>query len=401
MDFIEDVKKHPHTYTFKDLIHKYNLNHDIIRGKLKRRGLDSLVIKEFSTRSSSTQEVSMRLTNKELHDVVRAERAAKHAHDSNRVIERKYHIAQAELIKAQREIEALTAILEHKPKRININPRPNSKKNVATPFLVLSDWHVEELVDPRTVGNKNRYNLTVAKQRAESIFQNTQKLIAEVEQDMAVTDVAIFLLGDFITGNIHEENVENAQLGPIPAVHYAQDLIESGLQFLLANTTHNFTVYCKVGNHSRITKRVHASTEADNALETAMYVGMARNFRDDERVRFCIEPSYHSSTIIQGTRVRYHHGHAVSYGGGIGGLHIPLRKAVKSWNETEFADFDIMGHFHSFREHTTQKYLVNGSLIGYNAYAERVKAVLEPPIQGFGVFHSKYGPTRLTPVYAE
>lgn len=342
-----------------------------------------------------------RLTTQQLTDVVHAERAMKHANDKHTLVERKYRIAQAELLKAQKEIEALTAVLEYKPRRININPRPSSKKNTATPFLVLSDWHVEELVDPRTIGGKNKYTLEIAKERSERLFQNTHKLMTEVSQDMAVTDVAIFLLGDFITGNIHEENVENAQLGPIPAVHYAQDLLESGLRFLLEHTKFNFTVFCKVGNHSRITKRVHASTEADNALETAMYVGMARNFRDESRIRFCIEPSYHSITIIQGTSVRYHHGHAVSYGGGIGGLHIPLRKAIKSWNETEYADFDIMGHYHSFKEHTTHKYMVNGSLIGYNAYAERVKAVLEPPIQGFGVFHSKYGPTRLTPVYAE
>lgn len=350
---------------------------------------------------SFTSEASVKLTNKELSDVVRAERAMKYAHDKHTVVERKYRIAQAELLKAQKEIEALTAVLEYKPRRLNINPRPNQKKNSASPFLVLSDWHVEELVDPRTVGGKNKFNLEIAKTRSISIFQNALKLMNEVEQDMLVEDVAIFMLGDFITGNIHEENVENAQLGPIPAIHYAQDLLESGLQFLLEKTKYNFTVYCKVGNHSRITRKIHASTEADNALETAMYVGMARNFRDESRIRFCIEPSYHSLTVIQGSLVRYHHGHAVMYGGGIGGLHIPLRKAIKSWNETEYADIDIMGHFHSFKEHTTQKYMVNGSLIGYNAYAERVKAVLEPPIQGFGVFHSKYGATRLTPIYAE
>lgn len=396
---LDDVRKHPHHYSYKELMHKYRTSHAIVRGRINRAGLEDLIVLEH--KSSLQPEDKVKLTNKELSDIVRAERAMKHEHDKHTVVERKYRIAQAELIRAQKEIEALTAVLEYKPKRLNINPRPNQKKNVASPFLVLSDWHVEELVDPRTVGGKNKYNLEIAKARSVTIFQNALKLMNEVEADMAVESVAIFMLGDFITGNIHLENIENAQLGPIPAVHYAQDLLESGLRFLLDNTKYHFTVYCKVGNHSRITQRIHASTEADNALETAMYVGMARNFRGEERIRFCIEPSYHSITVIQGTLVRYHHGHAVLYGGGIGGLHIPLRKAIKSWNETEYADIDIMGHFHSFKEHTTQKYLVNGSLIGYNAYAERVKAVLEPPIQGFGVFHSKYGATRLTPIYAE
>jgi hypothetical protein len=85
----------------------------------------------------------------------------------------------------------------------------------------------------------------------------------------------------------------------------------------------------------------------------------------------------------------------------VGGLHIPLRKAIKSWNENDRADFDIMGHYHSFIEHTTLKYMVNGSLIGYNAYAERIKCPLEAPLQGFGMIHKKYGVTSLTPIYAE
>jgi hypothetical protein len=343
----------------------------------------------------------MKPTKEQLVELVRAERVAKAASERGSMLEKKYRVVQGELQRAQREISALLDVGDHKPRHIHINPRPHKHHSRATPFMVFSDWHVEEEVKPQTVGGKNRFTLKIAEERATRIVQTGHKLVEEVARDMKIEDVALFFLGDFITGNIHDENVENAQLGPIPAIHFAQDLLESALRFLLANTPYRYTVYCKVGNHSRITRFVHASTEADNSLETAMYVGMARNFRQEERVRFVIEPSYFSLVKIQGVRVRYHHGHAVAYGGGVGGLHIPLRKAIKSWNETERADFDIMGHYHSFLEHTTYKYMVNGSLIGYSAYAERVKAVMEPPVQGFGVFHSKHGVTRLSPLYGE
>ena len=175
----------------------------------------------------------------------------------------------------------------------------------------------------------------------------------------------------------------------------------SNLDLLLRETTYNFTVYCKAGNHSRITPKVRASTELGNSLELALYVSMMKRYQGNPRVKFHIEPSYYSIVNILGTRVRFHHGHAVAYGGGVGGLHIPLRKAIKSWNETARADLDIMGHYHSFLEHTTAKYMVNGSLIGYSAYAERVKAVIEPPLQGYCLIHKKYGVTRPTPIFAE
>ena len=342
-----------------------------------------------------------KLTDDQLAEVIRAERVAKQAKDSSSLAERKYKLAQVEIERIQREIEALTQVAEYQPSTFHINPRPKRGNHEATPFMVFSDWHVEEKVDPRSISGKNKYNLAIAKHRAERVFQNSQKLIEEVARDVVVNDVAVFLIGDFITGNIHLENIENALLGPVSAIHYAQDLLESGINFLLEQTPYTYTFYCKVGNHSRITQKVRASTEFDNSLETAMFVGMARNYRDNPRVRFVIDPSYYSIVKIQGVKVRYHHGHAVSYGGGVGGLHIPLRKAIKSWNETEQADFDIMGHYHSFMEHATYKYMVNGSLIGYSAYAERVKAVIESPMQGFGVFHSRYGTTRITPIFAE
>lgn len=336
-----------------------------------------------------------------LPELVQAERQAYVAREQGSLANRKYKQLLKDYNRLQLENEALQSVLEYSPRKFSINPRPNRKQKIGVPFAVFSDWHVEEKVDPRTVSGKNRYTLKIAEKRAERCFQNTLRLIEERARDVEVTDVAIFLLGDFITGNIHMENIENAQLGPISATHFAQDLLENGLRFLLENTPYRFTCYCKVGNHSRITKRVRASTEADNALETAMYVGMDRNFRNEDRIQFHIEPSYHSIVKINGVRVRYHHGHSVKYGGGIGGLHIPLRKKIKSWNETETADFDIMGHYHNFLEYTTGVYMVNGSLIGYSAYAERIGAVLEPPMQGFGLFHSRYGVLGLTPIYVE
>lgn len=336
-----------------------------------------------------------------LPELVHAERQAHSAKQKGSLAERKYRALLRDYERLETEVEALTQVAQYSPNKYAIKPRKSDKRNNAVPFIVLSDWHVEEEVKPRTVGGKNRFTLAIARKRAERCFQNALNLIEEKARDVEITDVAVFLIGDFITGNIHEENVENAQLGPVPAIHFAQDLLESGLQFLLDNTPYNISCYCKVGNHSRITARVRASTEADNALETAMFVGMARNFREEERIRFHIEPSYYSIVKINGLKIRYHHGHAVSYGGGIGGLHIPLRKAIKSWNETEHADFDIMGHYHSFLEHTTMKYMVNGSLIGYSAYAERVKAVIEPPVQGFGLIHSRYGVIALSPIFVE
>lgn len=343
----------------------------------------------------------MTLKQDEVKQLVDAEKKALKLKETSTVATRKYQHLLKEHNKLQREFDGVTKHLDRDIRPQAIKPTGKKARNEAVPLLVLSDWHVEEEVKPHTVGGKNKYTLDIARKRSERVFQTFVKLVKEKEDDMDIKHIAVFLLGDFITGNIHDENVENAQLLPLDALAYAQELLEAGLDFLLEQTDKDLHIYCKVGNHSRITRRVHASTEWENSLELAMYWSMNRKYHNNPRVTFHMEKSYLSIVDILGTKVRFHHGHAVNYGGGVGGLHIPLRKAIHNWNANEKADVDIMGHYHGFLENSTLKYMVNGSLIGYSAYAERIKAVAERPIQGFGLIHARYGFTSLNPIYAE
>lgn len=368
-----------------DLVHP---NRNSPRGKI---GVDS-----------SLQEAKMpKLKNEEVRGIIDAEAKAEDAKAKSTLAQRKYKLLLDDHRRLQREYDALTGHMGRGVKPVDIKPRHKPSKNEAVPILVLSDWHVEEEVRPQTIGGKNKFNLDIAKSRAARCFQTAAKLVREKEDDVEINDIAIFALGDFITGNIHDENVENALLLPLDALMYAQELLEGGINYLLENTNKSITIYCKVGNHSRITRKVHASTEWENSLEFAMYWSMRRTYENNPRVRFHIEPSYLSVIKILGHSIRFHHGHAVSYGGGVGGLHIPLRKAINGWNQNERAVLDIMGHYHCFTQFTTMQYVVNGSLIGYNAYAERIKAAAEPPIQGFGLIHKKYGFTHVTPIFLE
>ena len=340
-----------------------------------------------------------KLKNDEVEQVVSAELKEQTARADRNFTNRKYQALQKRHARLQREYDTLTGHLNQKVAPVNITARAKGKRGTAVPIIVLSDWHTEEEVKPSTVGGKNKYNLDVATARAEHIFQSAYKLIKEKESEMVIRDVAVFLLGDFITGRIHEENVENALLAPVDALLFVQSIIEGGINFWLnAMPDKRFNFYCKVGNHSRITQRVHASTEAGNSLELAMYSSLKRMY---QQCRWHIEPSYLSTVDILGYTVRYHHGHAVNYRGGVGGLHIPLRKAIHNWNQSGQVTIDVLGHFHNFTEFTTHKYIVNGSLIGYSAYAERIKAIAEPPIQGFALLHKKYGFTSLTPIFGE
>lgn len=343
-----------------------------------------------------------KMTKQEVSALVLQEAATAAESDKRRTLERKYNALKREYEQLSRRHTDLISYEGRSIRPINIKPSTSKGVSEIAPCIILSDWHAEERVDPKVVNRVNNYNLDIAKKRAAYVTQNAVKRMKELSDEGTIKTVPLFLLGDFITGHIHEENVENALLQRLDALQFAEELLTGAIEYLLEHTSYDYVVYCKVGNHSRMTHKVRASTEWQNSVEPMMYWSMKRYFEGKtERVRFCMEESYYSVANILGTRVRYHHGHAVSYGGGVGGLHIPLRKKIKNWNENQPADVDFMGHYHSFLEHATFKYVVNGSLIGYNAYAQRLGVPMEPPLQSMAVIHKQYGVVRLLPLYAE
>ena len=107
----------------------------------------------------------------------------------------------------------------------------------------------------------------------------------------------------------------------------------------------------------------------------------------------------HEYLDVYGTTIRFHHGDDVRYQGGVGGLAIPLRKACDSWDSFKVADITVIGHWHQFVDYGFA--IVNGSLIGYNAYALSIKARFEPPRQAFFLIDKDRGKTLVAPVFVE
>jgi hypothetical protein len=250
----------------------------------------------------------------------------------------------------------------------------------AIAILVASDWHVEEIVDPATVNGMNEYNPDIAKQRAEKFFTNGLRLIKIFQKDTVITRAIIPLLGDFFSNTIHEELQEGNAMMPGDAAWYAQSLIKSGIDYILKNSDIELTLVCHTGNHGRMTKKVHIATEAGNSLERYMYRNLAEQY-DTPRVRFIIANGMQTYLEVFGLTLRFLHGHSIKYAGGVGGITIPIRKAIAQWNKVRKADITFLGHFHQCLD--GGDFVVNGSLIGYNAFAQFIKADYEPPRQQF------------------
>ena len=83
--------------------------------------------------------------------------------------------------------------------------------------------------------------------------------------------------------------------------------------------------------------------------------------------------------------------------GGIGGLSVPLLKAVTRWDLAVRADYHHIGHFHTYSDFG--RVLVNGSLIGYGPFSQWIGASPEPPQQLTYMLDSKRGKCQVTPIW--
>lgn len=293
-------------------------------------------------------------------------------------VKRKYD----EALKTIRRQEKTLTSLENIGQSIEtytIAPKEGDGTSEATPIIVASDWHSEEIVTLAQTNGLNEFHAEIYKDRVEKFFQSSLRLVRLLNQDVKITRVVLALLGDFITNHLHEEAAETNGALPIHAIINVQNDLVSGLEFLLNNSPYEFIIPCKVGNHSRTTKKVRFATENGHSLEHLMYVSMAAYFRNEPRVTFIIEDGYHTYLNVYNQTLRFHHGHAINYQGGIGGIFIPAFKAISQWSKARPATLDLFGHFHQSKD--GGNFVCNGSLIGFNSFALSIKADYEQPRQ--------------------
>lgn len=270
----------------------------------------------------------------------------------------------------------------------------------AVAILALSDWHVEEHVDPAVVNGLNEYTPAIAQKRAERIFQGAVQLV-DVARTFAKIDTAVVWLGgDFISGYIHDELQEGNFMSPSEAILFVQDLLVKGIRFFKREAKlKNLVLPTSFGNHGRSTEKRRVASSYANSFEWLMYRNMEQSVKDTGW-QWKVENGYFNwVTLFDSFKVRFAHGDNIQYGGGVGGISIPVNKAVAQWNKVQPANLDIFGHYHQMIE--MSKWVCNGSLIGYGPYALSIKAEPEPPQQTMVIVSKKRGKILRMPVFAE
>ena len=312
----------------------------------------------------------------------------------------KYKAALAQMDRERERADSFTALQGVTPVALPKSGRHKKRaRHQATAVLMLSDIHCEERVLPETVNNENDYSLDVCQLRLAELEERFLDCLAHERHQADVDRVLIWLGGDFITGHIHPDCVEVAQLSPMNATRWIAERLR-GLIDNIAKHARSVIVCTNAGNHGRSTEKNRIATELDHSWEQMMYHTLAREERN-KNVAWQIAEGHLGYVDLDGFLVRTTHGHSIRYAGGVYGLALPASKAISRWDAGRKANLTIFGHYHSWGWLRGARYIANGSVIGHSPYAERV-ASPERPCQGMAIIdHGRQEVTRAYPLFCD
>ena len=335
-----------------------------------------------------------------------------HEHELAKV-KSKLHVAQGERNRAQKHNVELEKLLERfaavQPEDQKVprwmRPRKSRKKidRRATPVLMLSDLHLDEVVDEYEMDGVNAYSREIAHQRLERVVNTTVHSLRDYVTGLEIEGIVVPLLGDIITGEIHEE-LAHTNESPVPETirHWVPHLA-SALEYL-ADEFGSVHVPCVDGNHDRRYKNLPAKRRAYSSNGWIIYNWIADLLRDDERITFGITPSPEQILPVYDMNFLLVHGDGFRTAGGVGGIYPSLlkyllRKTSVGSDTGVPVDHTLMGHWHQLT--WGPKFTVNGSLKGYDEYAKSNGFGFERPQHAMFIVVPERGITMRVPVHAE
>jgi hypothetical protein len=272
--------------------------------------------------------------------------------------------------------------------------------DLGVPTLFASDWHWAEVVDPRQIGGVNKYDLSIAHARARKLIERTVHLLRNCFVGARYPGIVFALGGDMVSGDIHEELQATNEMEIMPTV---VDLIEI-LAWCIRSLADEFGrvfVPCVTGNHGRNTKKIRAKGRNHTSFDWLSYVMLERLFKDDERVTFLIPDGPDAYWKVYGTRYMLTHGDQFRGGDGMIGALGPIirgdhKKRSRSSQIDQGYDVLLLGHWHQLIQ--LQRLIVNGSLKGYDEYANQNNFGYERARQALWITHPDHGITFSMPV---
>lgn len=273
------------------------------------------------------------------------------------------------------------------PPSITLSRKSGIDNSSHTLLLALSDWHIGEVVSKDETGGVNEYNYGIAKAGIESIISNILRWVENQRLGYTIDNVQILGMGDWISGDIHEElTATNEFTAPVSAAK-AGALLANAIA-TLAPHFKSVKVDLIGGNHDRLSK--HTPNKHTTASGLGYMVGeiAKESLKSFANVQFTTHESPMPVIDVNGKRIIFAHGHQIKSTGNSPYYGFARRAAAL---RTQYGDYDhlFIGHFHSFSMLNESQVVVVPSLIGPNEFSLQLGLTGKPG--QFACLVGKYG----------
>ena len=279
------------------------------------------------------------------------------------------------------------------------------------------DWHGLARVNPREVNGLNSFNYPshesgkdCLRERVLTMARGFLRLIQIERAGIGIKKAVLALGGDTINNQLHRDAIETNAGTPQEEVRYVSIVIRRVIDFLLdEGGLDELWVLSVDGNHDRDTEKKQYWNRSRHSHEWLMM----QNIRDyyeakgEKRIKWFIAEGYflkiplafgidkqHDARVI-----RMHHGDAIRFQGGVGGLTVPTMNRINVWQSRWAADMDWFFHHH--QTVPNNRFICTGTTMGYSPLSEGLKAGYEPPQSSFVLLDKRRWRTSFRPIFAE
>ena len=271
----------------------------------------------------------------------------------------------------------------------------------------LSDTHVGEQVYKEQMRNLNEYNFDIFNKRMYGWANQLLKHASYRRQIAPVDELIIPMLGDMISGDIHEELARSNHMNNMEQMIKGASVIAQALMYLAPHFT-KITVPCVVGNHGRMTRKPPMKDKYMD-WDYMLYQWVSTFCKNQENLNFHIPKSFITTFKVHDKVVLIMHGDSISGAGSSGSITgaiaklrsvFQYRKALQREIEEAMDDdaeieFDsvMIGHFHRIDEVDigTGELHICGTMKGPDEFAlQRLHAATKPK-QLVTYWHPQYG----------
>ena len=297
---------------------------------------------------------------------------------------------------------------------VKVLPKPKGKhKGNSSQIAIapLSDTHIGEYVDYEQMAGLNSYSFDVFNRRLSGWASQVLTLIQLRREAVPIKELVVPMLGDMISGDIHEElsntNLDNCMQQMIRGAN----LIAQALMFLAPNFE-KIRVPCVVGNHGRMTRKPPMKDKYMD-WDYMLYQWIAAFCQNQKNIEFDIPKSYLNTFQVFNRNILIMHGDSASGAGSLTTITrvltnlrsvLQYRKGLEVEAGDLHSDIDpdilpasfdsvMMGHFHRCDEIDigTGHAMICGCMKGGDEFALQRLAVITKPQQIVTYWHPKYG----------